>query len=133
MFTGKLIAIFGFMFAILTTNAVAADKLFTGVFEGGGRACTGRLFIRTKTIEWHTPFTVCKRTPYKILKKNVDITQTEIVFLLKRKTNIKCDFEVISLKWNPQQSRFWNVTGYESLSDYESGSDYALACGLDKL
>src|SRR5262245_31405462 len=41
-----------------------AGPAFTGTFRGTGRACTGALFVRTKTLEWNTTYSRCQ-SPYK--------------------------------------------------------------------
>ena len=120
------------LFGIALANVViAADVPFTGVFSGTGRACYGKLFIRTKTIEWHTSFASCKQTPYKIIKTKLNATKPEIVFLLKARQS--CDFGVVALDWDPEYPDYWNATGYRSLGDYKKKSDDTLRCNLERL
>ena len=93
--------------------------------------CYGKLFIRTKTIAWHTPFATCKKTPYEVIKKNLNTVKPEIIFLLK--TEKLCGFGVITLDWNPDYPEYWNATGYRSLKSYEQKSNDRLNCSVKKL
>jgi hypothetical protein len=52
----------------VAAGAGAQAKVFTDSFQGQGRACWGNLFIRTKTIEWDTDFSVCQ-SAYTIVKQ----------------------------------------------------------------
>ncbi len=119
-----------FLVVAMANGAFAGEKPFTGVFQGSGRECYGKLYVRTKTIEWHTPFAACKKTAYEIIKKKLNPPKPEIVFLLKGKP---CDFGVISLDWDPEYPDYWNATGYRSLADYKKGSEDKLRCNMEKV
>lgn len=67
----------------LSGTAVAAEKAFTGVFEGTGRACPGALFVRARTIEWNSSFSICKPTSYEILEKKLDNDHKRVVSVEK--------------------------------------------------
>ncbi len=34
-----------------SSSAIANDRIFIGMFEGAGRACSGALYVRVKTIQ----------------------------------------------------------------------------------
>ena len=108
--------------AILANGAVlAADKPFTGAFEGGGRACSGGLYIRSKTIEWHSTYSACKPSHYKILEKGLSAKTPRIAYLLKRRSKY-CRHEVIELKLNAGYAGdppYWDVMGYPSLEAFQ--------------
>ena len=118
-------------FLVSAGAAFSTEKPFTGVFQGSGRQCYGKLFIRAKTLEWHTPFVICKSTPYEIVSKNFDATKPEIVFLLKGGKS--CGFGAIQMYSNPEDQGYWHVLGYRSLDDFQKKSDAFLACRVEKL
>jgi hypothetical protein len=100
-------------------EATAADKPFTGVFEGTGRACSGNLYIRSRTVEWNTPFSVCKRAAYDVLEK--DFAGDGKRLALHRRTRSKrCAYVVIEIAKVDSVSPYaWNVTGYQSLEAFQ--------------
>ncbi len=57
----------GLALNVFTLN-IAQARIFTGAFSGQGRSCDGGLWIRTKTIQWSTPWSDCYST-YTIIKK----------------------------------------------------------------
>jgi hypothetical protein len=102
---------------VCSLSATAADKVFTGVFQGTGHACGGWLWVRTKTIEWNSSFNTCKRTPYEILENNLDDKQGRIVYRLK-KSNRQCSIRIVKISWNTEMGG-WDVNGFESLKDFQ--------------
>ncbi|MFC5475742.1 hypothetical protein [Paraherbaspirillum soli] len=115
MYTVKTIALF---LLIASANAAfAADKPFTGVFGGTGRACSGGAYIRTKTIEWNSTYSICKPSRYEVLEKNLtEKDHKRIVYRLKDRSK-QCRSEVIEVE---QVSRYgWNVSGYPSLEVFQ--------------
>lgn len=60
--------------ALLLAPMIAGAHGFIGVFHGQGTGCWGGLYVRTKTVQWTTPYSSCGPTKYKIidmkLKKN---------------------------------------------------------------
>lgn len=105
-----------FIFGSIISFNVGANQPFTGAFEGTGRACFGALYVRTKTIEWNSTYSVCKKTQYDIIEKNVEVTSKRIVFNLK-KTSRQCRYKVVEVEHVSDYS--WNVTGYQSLEGFE--------------
>ncbi|MGJ7529155.1 hypothetical protein [Variovorax sp. GB1P17] len=103
----------------LAGAAFAADRPFTGYFVGNGRACTGNLYIRTQTLEWHTPFSICKSTGYKVLEKDFTGAHKRLALQLKSRSK-HCGSAVIQVEQAAGVSPYsWNVTGYPSLEAFE--------------
>lgn len=100
----------------LSSAAAAADKAFTGVFKGTGRACSGALYVRSKTIEWNSTYSVCKPTRYEILEKNLDSGHERIVFRLKTRSR-RCRYSVIEVE--RENGYYWSVSGYPSLEGFQ--------------
>ena len=124
---GNLLAVV----ALSSAAAIAADKPFTGVFQGSGRQCQGRLTVRAKTIEWHTPFANCNQTSYELIEQDFSNTEApRIAYLLKGAR--PCGFGVITLDVNPKYPDYWNASGYRSLEDYKKQSEDVLRCDLEK-
>jgi hypothetical protein len=103
---------------LFSSLGLAAEKPFTGVFSGYGRACSGGLFIRTKTIEWNSSFRICKPTRYDILEKSAKGEKERIVFQL-RKYSQRCGLAVIEIENAQTEDDRWDVTGYQTLESYQ--------------
>lgn len=96
--------------------AVAADAPFTGVFNGTGRACFGALYVRTRTIEWITTYSICKPSRYEVLEKDLTGDHKRIAFRIKTRSR-HCLYEVFELQ---QDSRYgWSAGGYQSLEAFQ--------------
>jgi len=95
----------------------AADKAFVGVFEGTGRACSGALFVRSKTLEWNSTYSICKSTRYEVLEQEVSDGHERIVFRLKNRSK-QCRFEVVEVEHVSDYN--WNVSGYPNLEGFEN-------------
>ena len=117
----------------LPANTLADDyKYFAGDFNGGGRACYGKLTIKHKTISWHTPFSICRTLPYEIIEKSQQGNEQRIVYFLKKR-NKECFYQVISLthKDITKPDMDWGVIGYQSFTDYTNNILHnTLGCGL---
>ncbi|UEP28512.1 MULTISPECIES: hypothetical protein [unclassified Burkholderia] len=98
----------------MSSVALASDQAFTGTFQGTGRACSGALHVRAKTIEWDSAYSVCKATHYEILEKKLD--RERIVFFLEKRGN-RCRYSVVEVEHTSGYS--WNVTGYQSLEGFQ--------------
>ncbi len=125
------------LMALINANAIAADKVFTGVFQGQGRACFGKLFLREKTVEWNSSFSVCNSTGYTVLKSDLDGTSPHIAVYLKHKSRT-CREAVIALTFDPAFPHFWQAEAYVSRQDYEHRTDEdvkarTLMCSMQKL
>lgn len=125
---------------LATSNGLAADKPLTGTFYGNGRACYGALYLRTKTVEWHSTYSACKRTTYRILEQNLASEHPNVVLLLDQPSK-HCRLQVIELRH--YESNSWEATGYHSRADYQKGKEpgqkealeangKTLSCGLLK-
>jgi hypothetical protein len=100
----------------LPGTAVASDKVFTGVFQGTGRACSGALYVRAKTIEWNSTYSICNSTQYEVLEKNSDSSRERIVFRLK-KPGRQCRYSIVEIEHASAYN--WNVSGYQSLEGFQ--------------
>ncbi|WP_175701972.1 hypothetical protein [Burkholderia ambifaria] len=100
----------------MSSVALASDQVFTGTFEGTGRACSGALHVRAKTIVWDSAYSVCKATHYEILEKTLDRDRERVVFHLKQRGN-RCRYSVIEVEHASGYS--WNVSGYQSLEAFQ--------------
>jgi hypothetical protein len=126
-FNSPLLGALGLM---LVAPALAADLPFIGEYQGTGRQCFGKLSVQSKVIEWRTPFAVCRKTPYRMLKKESGGSGQEAVFVLQ---GTPCGFGVIVLSLDPKQPQYWNATGYRSMAEYEKNSDDKLLCSVERL
>ncbi|WP_321920703.1 hypothetical protein [Burkholderia sp. BCC1998] len=99
----------------LSSAAVAADHVFTGTFQGTGRACSGALHVRAKTIEWNSTYSICEATHYEILESGLDRDQERMVFRLKNRSS-RCRYSVVEVEH--ARGYNWNVSGYQSLEGF---------------
>jgi hypothetical protein len=92
---------------------------FTGAFSGTGRACYGKLFVRTETIAWLTPFSQCPRVRYRIVDDERHGKARALTFALARRAK-GCRYGVIHLRHRdePDPAIGWEVFGYATLDDY---------------
>jgi len=100
----------------LSSAGIAAEVGITGVFEGTGRACTGALYLRAKTMEWNSTYSVCKSTRYKILEKNLTGDHKRLVLHLKNRSP-RCRYDVVEVEHTSGYN--WNVSGYQSLEGFQ--------------
>jgi len=98
------------------TGTATADAPFTGVFSGTGRACSGGLYVRTKTIEWNSSFSVCKPARYRVLEQDLARDHGRIAFRLDARSR-QCRYEVIEAERISTYG--WSVQGYQSLEAYQ--------------
>ncbi|WP_420994412.1 hypothetical protein ACKI2N_017640 [Cupriavidus sp. 30B13] len=111
---------------------------FTGVFQGQGRGCWGKLYVKTKTLEWNTPYSACARTPYTVIDKDMDAAAPSIAFALQHKSR-SCRYEIVQLAFDPTYPDYWLARGYVSRADYESrktasnaAQSRTLSCGVQR-
>ena len=88
----------------------------TGTFDGTGRACSGALHIRAKTVEWNSSFSVCKPSRYEVLDSALGGEHGRIALRLKTRSP-KCRYEVVEAEQVSAYS--WDVRGYQSLESYQ--------------
>ena len=111
-------AVMAFLAMACLAGTATAEAPFTGVFSGTGRACSGGLFVRTRTIEWNSSFSLCKPARYSVLEKDLAGKERgRIAFRLGARSR-HCRYEVIEAE---QISRYgWDVRGYQSLESYRN-------------
>ena len=108
--------------AVLSGLAANAEPpAFTGVFDGTGRACSGQLFVRQKTITWLSSFSKCRGIPYTTVEQKSEGNQRGYTFLLKEKQR-GCLYQVLYLTHDnvADMGIDWNVIGYASMQDYDA-------------
>jgi hypothetical protein len=112
-------------------NLIAdSDGVFSGTFEGSGRACYGKLVIKSKTISWNTPFSSCKNLSYDVIQKDTQGSEQRKVYLLKKR-NKGCLFSVISLHHRESSE---GDPGYLSLEDFKADNKAnSTSCYLYKI
>lgn len=132
----KLAIAFSLFTILFTAEAFGEEKPFTGVFEGQGRGCWGKLYVRAKTIEWNTPYSVCNKTSYSVLQSDLDSESPRIVFGLDRRSKY-CRYQIIELSFDPNYPDYWLATGYQSRKDFDSRTSNTeeirlrtLSCGV---
>jgi hypothetical protein len=96
-----------------------ATRRFTGAFSGTGRACYGKLFVRTETIAWLTPFSQCPRVRYRIVGAEQSGNARALTFELTHRAK-GCRYGVLHLRHRdePDPAIGWEVFGYATLDDY---------------
>jgi hypothetical protein len=110
----------------------------TGRWQGGGRACAGKLDITPRTLSWRTPFSRCVGLPFK----SSDLGDTggigRTLFIFERATP-GCPFASVELlrKAGPAGEAGpvrWEAIGHRSEAERQAGRlDDALACPLVRL
>ena len=95
-----------------------ADAPFTGKFSGTGRACSGGLYVRTKTIEWNSSFSICKPTRYEVLDNELDKKEDERIVFRLQSPSRQCLYPVIEVQ--RLSTYIWGVQGYQSMESYRN-------------
>jgi hypothetical protein len=126
------------MTAALFASVSAHGGPMTGAFKGQGRGCWGKLYIKEKTLQWTTPYSICKPTPYKTLEQDFTGPQQHIAFELAQRS-AQCRYAVVALSFDPQTPDYWLAKGYASRDDFtqrQSPSDESklrtLSCAVQK-
>lgn len=92
-----------------------------GVFEGTGRACSGRLTITPRTLTWKNTFLPCPATAYRV----VETVRTDIgrqwIYELKNPPK-RCFYRVVKLE-KRDTAAAWNIAGFSSIDAYKADSD----------
>ena len=121
------------------TAALSVENNFTSVFQGQGRGCWGKLYVREQAIEWNTPYSVCSKSAYTVIQSDLNSKTPRIAFALERKSK-KCRYQVIELSFDPAYPDYWLASGYQSLKDFESRAALndemklrTLTCGVQKV
>ena len=107
----------------------------TGHWQGGGRACAGKLDITQRTLSWRTPFSRCVGLPFKFSDMGDKGAVGRALFTFERAAP-GCLFASIELLRKAGQAgqaggERWEVIGYRSEVDQQAGRlDDALACPM---
>lgn len=113
----------------------AGNAVFTGTFEGSGRACYGKLAIGEKTLSWKTSWSACRMLPYDVLESRDLKNEKHFTYLLKKR-NKECLFSVVSLDHGDSSNPGidWHATGYLTLDDFKAASvENSTSCYLVRL
>lgn len=103
------------MVTSITTKAT--EDIFTGSFEGTGRACSGKLQVQKNKIKWNSTYSKCKTTQYSVLETDLNNEKKRIAFHLKT-PNAKCLYPIIEIKHSSGYN--WHVNGYQSLEGFQN-------------
>lgn len=99
------------------------------IFSGGGRACTGKLTITDKTIQWQTPFSQCASQPYTLILEKDEGNNHSRVYELKKPSK-KCLYQFIMVEM-PLTGGQTQVSGFQTRQDYEQKNyTAALSCPM---
>lgn len=107
------------LFVTHGVSSYAHGRPFVGIFEGQGRACSGKLYVKEKSIEWNTTYSICNRARYEILANSIHATVPRIVYSLDQRGE-HCRFKILEIYQAVPDPYRWNVIGYASRKDYES-------------
>ena len=103
------------VFVLLAGPVAAAADPFLGVYRGQGRACTGGLFLRQRTLEWNASFFRCGPVSYRRIEQ--DGGARPRVALRISHPGKACRFEVVEIHYFSEWS--WTINGYPSMEAYE--------------
>lgn len=110
----------------------------TGSWQGGGRACAGKLDITHRTLSWRTPFSRCVGLPFKFSDMGDKGGIGRTLFTFERAAP-GCLFASVELLRKAGQAgqagdERWEVIGYRSEAERQVGRlDDALACPLVRI
>lgn len=109
-----------------------------GIWQGGGRACAGKLEITQRTLNWRTPFSRCVGLPFKFSEMGAKDGIGRTLFTFERAMP-GCLFASVELLRKSGQAgqagdERWEVIGYRSEAERQAGRlDDALACPLVRI
>jgi hypothetical protein len=105
-----------------------------GEYQGGGRACQGRLVLTARTVSWSSSFSRCGRSPYRLVSAaGAASAAASPVFVFEIvKPSAGCRHESISLRQTGAEA--FEAIGYPSAADRDARRmDEALVCPMVKL
>jgi hypothetical protein len=119
--------------------AHAQPQRLTGKFTGTGRACSGRVVVRAKTISWISSFSRCEALPYERIEQTGEAGVVRYSFRFTR--NLPgCLYRYITISHHEPEGADvgWEIIGYGSersyLADkaggYKAEGEDALSCYL---
>ena len=115
-----------------------ATSVPTGSWQGGGRACAGKLDISQRALSWRTPFSRCVGLPFKVNEMGDKGGIHRTLFTFERAAP-GCPFASVELLRKTGQAgqagdERWEVIGYRSEAQAQAGRlDDALACSLVRI
>jgi hypothetical protein len=112
----QVVKAIGLALLVFAGTAIAADVPFTGAFSGTGRACSGGLYLRAKTVEWISTYSICKRSRYELLAKDLTVDHQRIAVRIKTRSK-QCRYEIFEAEQVSTYS--WDVRGYKTLEAYQ--------------
>jgi hypothetical protein len=110
----------------------------TGSWQGGGRACAGKLDITQRILSWRTPFSRCVGLTFKFSDLGNKGGIGRALFTFEHAAP-GCKFASVELLLRAGQAAQagdvrWEVIGYRSEAERQSGQlDDALACPLVRI
>ncbi|MDM0077643.1 hypothetical protein QTH90_24765 [Variovorax sp. J2P1-59] len=111
------------------TASAVADAPCDGAYKSWGQGCDGGAYIRRDTIEWHSPWSVCKATPYEVIDSKLEGDQRRVAYKLK-KLSKACRYQIIEISEGKKEGDYWSINGYPTLEAYEKrGDDAWIAAG----
>ena len=113
-----------------SAGSVAADAPCDGAYKSWGQGCYGGAYIRRDTIEWHSPWSVCKATPYEVIDSKLEGGQRRVAYKLK-KLSKTCRYQVIEIAEGMNEGDYWSINGYPTLEAYEKRGDDAWIAAAD--
>lgn len=105
----------GLALLLFAGGAVAADVPLTGAFSGTGRACSGGLYLRAKTVEWISTYSICKPSRYELLAQDLSVDHQRIAVRIKTRSR-QCRYEIVEAE--QVSTHGWDVRGYKTLEAY---------------
>ncbi|MDM0076377.1 hypothetical protein QTH90_18350 [Variovorax sp. J2P1-59] len=107
---------------VLYAKPATADAPCEGAYRSAVRGCFGGAYVRRDTIEWNTPWSVCKPTPYEIIDSEMEGDQRRVVYMLKKPSK-SCGYQIIEIEHMGDD--YWSVNGYPTRESYEKRDDHA--------
>ncbi|MBO9516163.1 MAG: hypothetical protein J7549_18765 [Variovorax sp.] len=76
--------------------------------------------MRSKTIEWHAPFSSCSSSPYEVIDSDLEADMPRVAYkFLKRSKG--CQYEVMEIVG--KRDGYWSIRGYPRADDYQQRRD----------
>lgn len=130
------------LIALLLPGPAAADGSpgtsppLTGSWQGGGRACNGRLDIGRQKLSWRSSFSRCMNLAYSTETQPPQEGLQRTVFQLSQRPT-GCHFAVIELRRTGSAAAAdagWEAVGYPDRDSWLKGDmSQAMACPLVRL
>ncbi len=118
-----------------TVSPPVEPRVQLGVFEGTGRACSGRLKITPRRLSWNTAFSPCPASAYTLVERRQEGEATQWAYRFVR-TPKSCFYKVVMLKKlvDVDGRVEWHASGFTSMKAYKADAKVdRLNCPLVKL